>query len=77
MLQAKVAARRTRQLAEEQRSLEESTARQLLDLQNRQMRGATSAGEKDDMFKSPLMKTQGESVEEQALKKQHVSHSYT
>ena len=72
-LQAKLAARRERRLAEEQRIAEEMAAQKWLEEQDRQMRRGAVAPSEGDLFKAPQV-TYTESLEEAALKKEQVRH---
>ena len=75
-MEAKIAARRARKLADAKRQEEEELAQRLLDAQSQQMErrvgGASSAGEHDDLLRMPQVQY-GESIEEQALKKEQVN----
>ena len=70
-MQAKLAARRERRLAEEQRIAEEMAAQKWLEEQDRQMRRGAVAPSEGDLFKAPQV-TYTESLEEAALKKEQV-----
>ena len=70
-MQAKLAARRERRLAEEQRIAEEMAAQKWLEEQDRQMRRGALAPSEGDLFKAPQV-TYTESLEEAALKKEQV-----
>ena len=70
--QGKLAGRRDRRLAEERRAAEEAAAKLFLDEQTTQMATTRVVKEGDETFKAPEVKYGAASVEEQALKKQHV-----
>ena len=71
LLQAKLEARKARRLAEEGRLADEGAAKQFVDEQERQMKGATAQSEADAFFKPPSFEV-AESGEEKALRKDQV-----